>query len=219
MMKRVRMQGALLASVLIALAAGCVKPQPTERETEEATPEKSGWEVVFEEGFDAPEWRSQFTGSDKAWTVVDGSLRGSNDKNAGLWWKGDLPREARIEFEATALSDHGDLKVEVFGTRREHQAGYVVIFGGWKNRVSVLARLDEHGKDRIENRSFVPTPNQKHVFLIERLGNVLSVSVDGKALYRLDDSNPIEGGAFGFANWEAPVQFDNLRISKRTSAE
>ena len=218
MMARTWLSGIAAVGMLVG-ALGCVKPQPTEGAGEQKASGKATWKVVFEETFETPDWKSRFKGSETAWKVEEGSLRGANDRNAGLWWTGDLPRDARIEFEAKALSDHGDLKVEIFGTSRSHQAGYVVIFGGWKNRVSVLARLDEHGKDRIENRTFVPTPGKVHAFLIERVGTRLSVAVDGKPLYSLEDPQPIEGTAFGFANWEAPVQFDNLRISARGTVD
>ena len=138
----------------------CVKPQPTERETRRPLRKKAGSRV--REGFDAPECRNSPDRIRRGPLLMAPSR--VERQECRFVVEGDLPREARIEFEATALSDVRDLKVEVFRTRREH-AGYVVIFGGWRDRVSVLARLDEHGKDRIENRSFVPTPNQKHVFL------------------------------------------------------
>ena len=198
----------------------CAKPQVSEPieggEASQLNTESGAGKVtkkpIFEEKFQDGKWRDRWTGSEKNWSVVDGKLNGRGDRNQGLWWTGDLPQEVRIEFEAWAKSDHGDLKVELLGEKREHQSGYVVILGGWQNRISIIARLDEHGTDRVENRKQVAVPQKKHVCVIERIQGILTFQVDGELVARYEDSAPLSGSSFGFANWEAPVAFDNLRI-------
>ena len=65
------------------------------------------------------------------------------------------PRDVRIEFDCWSTEERGDIKVEVFGDGRSFDpdggaymaTGYEVIFGGWYNAKSIIARLDEHGND------------------------------------------------------------------------
>ena len=37
-------------------------------------------------------------------------------------------------------------KCEIFGDGSDHASGYILVHGGWNNSISVIARLDEHGK-------------------------------------------------------------------------
>ena len=92
---------------------------------------------------------------------------------------------------------------------------YVVIFGGWRNTLDVLARMDEHATDRVAHPSRRVVPGQTYHFKIERRGAKLTVFVDGSLLLQLDDPAPLEGRGhdhFGFNDWDAPVCFDNLKI-------
>ena len=221
----------LCTLMCIPMAMGaCTKPQATKKTPEEASADDSAAQekstavagnsstgtLVFSEDFEGADWRSNWSGSETAWKVDSGRLKGQGDKNGGLWWTGKLPRNAKIEFDAWAESDHGDLKVELYGEQREHQSGYVVILGGWKNRISVIARKDEHGKDRIENRKIVTSPGQRHRFKLVREDTELRFYVDGERVMTFLDESPLAGFSFGFANWEAPVAFDNLSIYELT---
>ena len=216
--------GVALATMLV-MVVGCTKPQATKSAENTSGPESekiptveqaskaaAQGTLVFTETFDDENWREDWSGSTTAWRVEGGKLKGQGDKNAGLWWSGELPKEAIIEFDAWAESKDGDLKVELYGTKREHQSGYVVILGGWKNRISIIARKDEHGGDRLENRQKVASPGQKHHFRIVKQAGDLSWYVDGQQVLSFADKAPLSGTTFGFANWEAPVAFDDLRI-------
>ena len=142
--------------------------------------------------------------------------------------------KVRIAFDAIAKSDQGDLKVEIFGdgesfakgARYDDATGYVAIFGGWKNTTHVLARLDEHGKDRAEvavitgaedPRSRPVVPEQPYHFVFERRSvDLITWTVNGVTLLEYRDASPLVGDLhahFGFNNWVAPVCFDNLEIS------
>jgi hypothetical protein len=79
------------------------------------------------------------------WRVVSGELLAPGVKNNPLWLQARLPRDVAVEFDARSESPEGDLKVEIFGDGLNHASGYVLIHGGWNNRLSVIARLDEHG--------------------------------------------------------------------------
>lgn len=80
------------------------------------------------------------------WRTVNGQLLAPGVKNNPLWLKAKLPRDAVVELDVRSESPEGDIKCEIFGDGLNHASGYVLIHGGWNNSVSVIARLDEHGK-------------------------------------------------------------------------
>lgn len=185
---------------------------------------------TFERGVIGDAWRSL----GGAWKIQDGKLCGQRAHNRGIWLTRRLPTNAVIEFEASSASPDGDIKVEAWGdglsgatsVSYTNATSYLVIFGGWKNSLHALARLDEHGADRltlkIDRREDDPraqpvTPGQVYRFKIERSdGRTLSWSVDDVSFLRLPDRDPLAGAGhdhFGFNNWETAVCFDNLKIT------
>ncbi len=154
------------------------------------------------------------------WTVEDGRLKAVKIHNAALWLKQELPRSVRIEFTAKAHSDEGDIKAEVFGDGRTHQSGYILLFGGWKNSVRAIARLDEHGEDRKnDNRCQMRGGRRRCVekgvdykWTIERTDHVVKWYINDRLLLTYPDQHPVQGRHFAFNNWEPEVSFDNLKI-------
>jgi Farnesoic acid 0-methyl transferase len=165
--------------------------------------------------------------------VVSGALSAHGVHNQPMWLRAKLPRNARIEFDCWSTESRGDLKVEVFGDGRSHDpdplrpdgqgnrytaTGYEVIFGGWYNSKSIIARLDEHGKDVAQRTLPKVVPNQHYHWKLERKGKQLSWWIDDMTVpfLVLDDPAPLEGSGheyFAFNNWETDTWFDNLVIS------
>jgi hypothetical protein len=87
-----------------------------------------------------------FWSSGGHWRVVDNELLAAGPKNNPLWLKAKLPQDVVVEFDVRSLSPEGDIKVEIFGDGTDHASGYVLIHGGWNNSLSIIARLDEHGR-------------------------------------------------------------------------
>ncbi len=153
------------------------------------------------------------------WRIASGELWAPEAKNNPLWLAMRLPRDVAVEFDArseTATGDRtGDIKFEVFGDGRNHASGYVCIFGGWGNTVSVIARLDEHGKDRIERKDRKVVAGRTYHMRVERRGNALRWFVDRELFLSYDDPRPLEGKGhdrFGFSGWAADLFFDNLTV-------
>ncbi|HZY02471.1 MAG TPA: hypothetical protein VFF02_03165 [Anaeromyxobacteraceae bacterium] len=153
------------------------------------------------------------------WRIRDGELWSPGVKNNPLWLRMRLPRDAAVEFDARSETGAGpragDIKFEIFGNGRDHASGYVCIFGGWGNQISVIARLDEHGADRRERRDVKVVPGRSYHMRVERAGRELRWLVDGELFLTFDDPRPLEGRGhdrFGFSSWQADVFFDNLRI-------
>lgn len=179
-----------------------------------------GRKLVFEDDFErsslGSDWR-RGEGEDGGgeWRIVDGEVRGSQIRNDPLWLTRPLPQNVRIEFEARALNDDGDIKVEVFGDGRTHESGYILIFGGWNNKLDVIARLDEHGQDRKARPTRSVEPKTNYEMAIERTGNAVKWYVDGEHFMTYEDTDPLRGRDhryFAFNNWVAPVAFDDVKV-------
>jgi hypothetical protein len=174
----------------------------------------------FEERFDrsalGPDW---FT-TGMHWRIAGGELWAPEAKNNPLWLRMRLPRDVVIEFDArseTTSGDRtGDIKFEIFGDGRNHASGYVCIFGGWNNTVSVIARLDEHGADRKERKDRKVEARRTYRMRVERQGQRLRWLIDGQPFLEYDDPHPLAGPGhdrFAFSGWAADLFFDNLRVS------
>ena len=169
-----------------------------------------------------------------AWRVENGKLCGKGAHNHPVWLNRTLPINARIEFDAVAYGDDGDLKCEVWGDGRSFATGtsytnatsYLAILGGWHNTLHVLARLNEHGQDRkelpVDKNSDDPrerpvVKGQTYHFKIERTdGKTVHFSVDGLEYHKWTDPSPLVGQGhdhFGFNEWEAKVCFDNVKVT------
>ncbi len=173
----------------------------------------------FTDDFDRASVGPSYFATGAHWRILRGELWAPEAKNNPLWLQMRLPRDVAIEFDArseTATGNRpGDIKFEVFGDGRDHASGYVCVFGGWGNQISVIARLDEHGADRKERRDARVEPRRNYHMRVERRGRELRWFVDGRPFLTFDDPRPLEGKGhdrFGFSSWEADVFFDNLRI-------
>lgn len=178
-----------------------------------------------------PDWSS--TAAPGVWRVEGGRLCGEHARNHGVWLNRVLPVNARIEFEAVSYSNDGDLKAELWGDGRSSATGesysnassYLTIFGGWQNSMHVLARIDEHGKDRKHvqataggiGREKNVTSGRTYKFKVERTdGQTVRWLVDGAEIHTFTDHEPLAGMGhdhFGFNDWDAKVCFDNVKVT------
>jgi hypothetical protein len=175
--------------------------------------------VRFKDDFDRARIGEDWFTTGGHWRILKGELWAAEAKNNPLWLKMRLPRDAAVEFDARSETAGGgrpgDIKFEIFGNGRDHASGYVCVFGGWGNQISVIARLDEHGADRKERRDLKVETGRTYHMRVERAGHELRWLVDGRIFMTYDDPKPLEGAdhdRFGFSSWEADVFFDNLRI-------
>ena len=159
-------------------------------------------------------------------TVKNGALSAHGAHNHPLWLRKKLPHDVRIELDCWSTEPRGDIKVEVFGDGKSFDpdggrytaVGYEVIFGGWYNAKSIIARLDEHGKDVVERTLPKVVPNQHYHWKIERKGRVITWWIDDMQTPFLvyDDPKPLEGPSheyFAFNNWETDTWFANLVVT------
>jgi hypothetical protein len=200
-------------TVLVGIA--CRPPRPAS-EARGADEGRTGGALVFEDTFDddaiSPQWATGYDG----WVVRDGSLHVQGARNDALWLQVPLPDQFRVEFTARAESPEGDIKFEILGDGATHESGYIGIFGGWNNRLNLIARLDEHGDDRQVGADGVHVdPAHTYRMAVVRTDHRLRWYVDDALFLVYDDPHPLRGEGhrhFAFNDWTAPVVFDDVRI-------
>jgi hypothetical protein len=177
----------------------------------------------FQDNFERSEIGTSWRSTGGPFSIVDGKLKVKGAKNHPLWLRRTLPRDARVEFDVRSESPDGDIKAELYGDGVSKAiedsytaTSYVVIFGGWKNSKNVIARMNEHGSDRVEGKRRSVVPGHTYHMKIERKGDTISAWVDGDLLAQMKDPNPLAGSGheyFAFNNWQAELWFDNLKIT------
>jgi len=241
--------GLALAS-LLALVAGCQhkdippRPAPTARTAQAAATAGAtatdanglaarllrGGELVFQDTFDRAELGSRWKAATKDWRIEGGWVHSEHPKNKGLWLLQELPPNTRVEFDvrseplANGKPFPGDTKCEIFATEPHHQGGYILINGGWHNQLDVIARLDEHGKDRKSQAARPVEPSRVYHWAVVRLMAPPDAETsrrgtiwwfrDGALFMTYEDPAPVDGRYFGFNNWETNVFYDNLKVFK-----
>jgi hypothetical protein len=199
----------------ITLCAGCSKQSETASLLDKGT-------LVFEDHFDRSEIGDNWLDTGGGYRIVDGELRAKGAKNKPLWLKKKLPADARITFTARSESDAVDIKAELFGdgkskaTKASYTAtSYVVILGGWNNKRSIIARMNEHGDDRQVREEPKGVRGKTYRFNIVRKGDLFSWYLDSKPFLEMTDSSPLRGPDheyFAFNDWASEVYFDDLAV-------
>jgi hypothetical protein len=167
-----------------------------------------------------PDWLDTGGG----YRIADGRLNVAGAYNHPLWLRRKLPRDAVVEVDAMSKSPAGDIKLELYGDGESFDpdrgsyvsTGYVLIFGGWGNSLSVICRNNEHDEGRkAERRDRRVEMGKTYHFTITRKGGLIDWRIDGAPFLSWTDAAPLEGSGhqhLAFNNWEADVWFDNLAI-------
>jgi hypothetical protein len=178
----------------------------------------------FSDNFERAQLGANWNNTGGPYELRDGMLHVQGARNRPLWLRRVLPDDVRIAFDVRSDTPDGDIKVEVFGdgvsraeTLSYTATSYVVIFGGWGNRLNVLARLDEHGSDRVVGPVYPVVSGHRYRVKIERRGQTISAWADGLLLVQMVDPQPLRGKGhdhFGVNNWQSDLWLDNLQITR-----
>lgn len=177
--------------------------------------EETSAAVPFFDDFERSELGPNWHISGGQWTLDRGSVYSTGANNAPLFLKAKLPDDLVLEVDVTSETALVDSKIELMTDGRTHQSGYVFILGGWSNKISVIARLDEHGADRKERSPTGVTGPGTWRWRIEKKGGELRWYIDGKLYMSFDDPRPLHGPGhdrLAFSNWQNQVRWDNLRV-------
>lgn len=177
----------------------------------------------FRDRFERADLGSDYRNTGGPYRLSGGALRVQGAYNKPLWLTRALPRNARIELDVRSASADGDIKLELWGDGESSAndrgaylaTSYVLIFGGWGNTIAAIARLDEHGQDRVQRTDRPVIPNRTYHWTIVRQGKRLAWSIDGRPFLSLEDPAPLEGrrhAYLAFNNWASDCTFDNLQV-------
>lgn len=207
----------MLGAVTVLCALGGCEEQPRMYSTR-----ASVGEVLLREDFDRTDLGERWHTAGSGASIQGGVLVAEGLRNHPLWLDLPLPDDVRIEFDAWASTDEGDIKVELFGDGKSFATsanyvatGYVIIFGGWNNSLSAIVRKNEHGRQRVTTGEVKVQADKRYHFVITRTGNELRWEVNGQELLAYEDENPLRGEGqdrFAFSGWESQTHFDNLVI-------
>jgi hypothetical protein len=178
----------------------------------------------FSDGFDRGEVGSDWHNTGAEYQTVNGALKIQGAHNHPLWLRRKLPANVIVELDATSRSPHGDLKIELMGDGesfdpdqgRYDPTGYMFVFGGWQNSLSIISKLGEHDDAVKASRPDVKVePGRTYHWKIIKRGGFLDWSIDGRPFLQYFDPHPLSGPGhefFAFNNWETDVSYDNLTI-------
>jgi len=178
----------------------------------------------FEDRFEREDLGPDWLDTGGGYRVTGGKLRARGAYNHPAWLKKRLPRDVAIDVDVQSNSPAGDIKVELFGDGHSFDpdrggyvsTGYVLIFGGWHNSLSVICRNNEHDEGRKVTRTSPSVkPGQTYHFAITRQQGAIDWKIDGAPFLAWTDPDPLDGADHGFFavnDWEAEVIFDNLSV-------
>ena len=208
------MRGARLASILgLALAplAACRAKVPA-------------IDAPFTDDFERAEVGAGWNATSDQYRIAGGKLTVANAHNHPAWLRRRLPHDVVVEVDVLSKSPAGDIKLELFGDGESFDpdkgaytsSGYVLIFGGWTNSLSVICRQDEHGAGRKAGRADIRVePNRSYHYTITRRGGAIDWMIDGRPFLAWTDPEPLAGAKHEYLavdDWESELTFDNLTV-------
>lgn len=205
-----KISASLLAMAGLLAIAGCKKGPPISSAT-----------LPFTDDFERESLGPLWTVTGGQWKLVAGAVETTMANNAPLFLNLDLPDDVVVEVDIESKTPTVDAKIELMTDGRSHQSGYVFILGGWSNQISVIARLDEHGTDRVERRPTGVTGPRAYRWRIEKKGGELRWLLDGQPYMQFTDREPLHGAGhnrLGFSNWQNHIRYDNVRIWRHADA-
>lgn len=203
MTRRVRFLSLVALSLVCASAAGCKKAGPKLKT------------VPFSDDFDRAQIGPDWTWKGGHWTIDDGAAYTTGANNQPCFLNVKLPDDVVVEVDITSETPTVDSKIELMTDGLTHQSGYIFILGGWSNKLSVIARLDEHGDDRKVKGPTGVRGKQTYRWRIEKKGGDIKWFLDGELYMTYTDPAPLHGGGhdrLALSNWQNRIRYDNLKI-------
>ena len=165
----------------------------------------------FERGEIGPGWVNPEGGP---YVIEGGALRIKGAYNKPLWLATPLPDDVIVELEAWSRSSDGDVKIEIFGDGAKHESGYIVIFGGWSNSITTIAKLDEHEVARVEMHDKMAI-GKRYRWKIVRIGDVMEFYADDILKISRRDPAMLRGPGhdrLAINNWASDSYYDNVKV-------
>lgn len=178
----------------------------------------------FADDFERVDIGPQWLNTGAEYRIADGKLNVSQARNHPLWLRQKLPANVIVDVDVMSKSPDGDLKIELYGDGesfdsdqgRYDPTGYIFVFGGWQNSLSVIGKLGEHDDAVKTKRDDIKVvPGKTYHWTIVKRGGFVDWKIDGQPFLTYFDPKPLAGQGhefFGINDWASDVYFDNLRI-------
>ena len=175
--------------------------------------------------FERAELGASWNATSAEYRIADGKLEVANAYNHPAWLRRRLPHDVVVDVDATSKSPAGDLKLELFGDGESFDpdkgsyvsTGYVLIFGGWHNSLSVICR-QQRARRRPQGGAAATSASSRAEATTSRsraAGGTIDWAIDGRPFLAWTDPEPLAGPGHEYLavnDWEADVTFDNLKI-------
>ena len=171
--------------------------------------------IPFADDFDREQLGESWFPTGGHWVIDNGAVLTTGANNAPLFLRAPLPNDVVVEVDITSDTSAVDAKIELMTDGRTHQSGYIFILGGWNNKLSAIARLDEHGRDRKTKSPTEVKGRTSYHWRIEKKGGDIKWFIDGRPYMTYSDPKPLEGPGhdrLALSNWQNQLRYDNLRI-------
>ena len=171
--------------------------------------------LPFSDDFERKELGPNWYPSGGQWMIENGYAYSTGANNAPCFLKVALPPDLVLEVDVHSETRTVDSKIELMTDGKTHQSGYIFILGGWSNKLSVIARLDEHGDDRKQKGPTNVVGNRTYRWRIEKKGGDIRWYMDGDLYMTYSDPNPLSGPGhdrFALSNWQNRIRWDNVKI-------
>jgi len=194
----------------VAVFSDTLKVYTFDRAVSDWRPAAGTWEISSRWECD-PRW-SFFSG------VPDSSSL------AAIWNKRALDGDVSVEFAVgpkmetarggTAYQYTRDFNVTICADGKDLSSGYNFMYGGWDNKETVITR-----GNTVVARCAAVIPraagiHRRWFYLkVEKVGNVLNLSVDGTRLLTYTDPNPLPGNRVAIWTWGNGIMVSRVRIS------
>jgi len=169
----------------------------------------------FHDEFERASLGENYWSNGGQWRIASGQVYSPGVGNNPLWLLLRLPPDTRIEFDARSEGADGDLKFEAFGDGRNHATGYVFIFGGWHNRETKIAKLDEHAPTQEDLRKALASaarPPPRTVQGIDRMVEAVREPIAAWSARR--DLTRLEAGTYYDEGTPLTVTRTDLRVER-----
>ena len=193
----------VLVAIVVGVGMGCKRP------------DAAVVEVPYEDDFNRERLGDMWLPTGGHWVIDKGEVFTTGANNAPLFLKARLPNDVVIEVDILSKTPTVDAKIELMTDGRTHQSGYIFILGGWSNKMSVIARLDEHGRDRVVKSPTGVVGRRRYHWRIEKKGGDIKWFIDGKLYMSYSDGHPLQGPGhdrLALSNWQNELRYDNLKI-------
>jgi hypothetical protein len=171
--------------------------------------------LPYSDDFNRASVGDQWWSNGGMWRIVDGQLYSPGVGNNPLWLMARLPADVRAEFDVRSEGNDGDVKWEMFGDGRTHSTGYVFIFGGWHNRETRIAKLDEHALTQEEMRAQLASQARPYARRLEGLDALLdTVQGPWNRWQARRDLEKMDAHAFYQRDTPVVVKRTDLRVEK-----